>query len=89
MFFGNDEKTIKEAVKAILDNKLVAIPTETVYGLAANALSEKAVNLIYKAKGRPNDNPLIIHLSEISDVENTPNFLRQQNFWQKNFGQVL
>lgn len=86
MFFGNDEKTIKEAVKAILDNKLVAIPTETVYGLAANALSEKAVNLIYKAKGRPNDNPLIIHLSEISDVEKYAEFpetakLLAKKFW--------
>lgn len=44
--------------------KLVAIPTETVYGLAANALDETAVRAIFAAKGRPQDNPLIVHLAE-------------------------
>ena len=43
---------------------LVAIPTETVYGLAANALAPIAVKKIFEAKGRPGDNPLIVHISE-------------------------
>lgn len=50
-------------IKAVFDaDGLVAIPTETVYGLAANALSESAVGKVYKAKGRPSDNPLIVHI---------------------------
>ncbi|MEG2038685.1 MAG: L-threonylcarbamoyladenylate synthase [Oscillospiraceae bacterium] len=49
---------------------LVAIPTETVYGLAADCLNPVAVENIFKAKGRPNDNPLIVHLAEIEDVTN-------------------
>lgn len=69
MFTGNDEKSVNKAVRALLDGKLVAIPTETVYGLAANALSGKACSLIYKAKGRPSDNPLIIHIADIKDAE--------------------
>ncbi len=49
--------------------EVVAIPTETVYGLAANALNEEAVKKIFEAKGRPQDNPLIVHISEIYDME--------------------
>ena len=52
---------------------LVAIPTETVYGLAANALDPAAVKKIYEAKGRPSDNPLIVH---ISSVEQWPELVR-------------
>lgn len=48
---------------------IVAFPTETVYGLGANALDEKAVNSIFKAKGREQDNPLIVHLSKAEDME--------------------
>ena len=47
---------------------LVAIPTETVYGLAANALDGDAVKKIYRAKGRPSDNPLIVHISRFSQL---------------------
>ncbi len=47
---------------------LVAIPTETVYGLAANALDEKAVRAIFEAKGRPQDNPLIVHISDMEMI---------------------
>ena len=46
----------------------MAIPTETVYGLAANALSGEAVKKIFEAKGRPQDNPLIVHVTDISEV---------------------
>ncbi|MCI8497546.1 MAG: threonylcarbamoyl-AMP synthase [Clostridiales bacterium] len=48
---------------------LVAIPTETVYGLAANALDETAVGHIFEAKGRPQDNPLIVHIARLEDWE--------------------
>ncbi|OLY83224.1 Threonylcarbamoyl-AMP synthase [Smittium mucronatum] len=53
------------SVSCILNHEIIAIPTETVYGLAANALSEKAVRKIYEAKGRPSDNPLIVHVSSL------------------------
>ncbi|KAJ2900220.1 hypothetical protein IWW38_000640 [Coemansia aciculifera] len=46
-------------------NRCIAIPTETVYGLAANALDSSAVGMIYSAKGRPSDNPLIVHVSSV------------------------
>ena len=48
----------------IREGKLVCFPTETVYGLGANALDEKAVEGIFLAKGRPQDNPLIVHIAE-------------------------
>src|SRR6056297_32407 len=54
---------IKKAVELILQDEVVAFPTETVYGLGANALKAKAVNKIFKAKGRPSDNPLIAHIA--------------------------
>ncbi len=61
---GNlDASALKEAGDLLKDNKLVAFPTETVYGLGANALEEQAVAKIYEAKGRPSDNPLIMHIS--------------------------
>lgn len=61
----NDE-CLAEAGKILSGGGLVAIPTETVYGLAANALDENASKKIYAAKGRPSDNPLIVHISELS-----------------------
>ena len=57
-----DEKTPAVAAKIIREDGLVAIPTETVYGLGANGLSEDAVAKIFLAKGRPQDNPLILHI---------------------------
>ncbi len=59
---------IKEAAQIIKKGGLVAFPTETVYGLGANALNDEAVRSIYKAKGRPSDNPLIVHVSSIEQV---------------------
>lgn len=64
------EGQIEEAARLLLDNELVAIPTETVYGLGANGLSEEAVSKIYKAKGRPSDNPLILHVPHKDYVDN-------------------
>lgn len=57
------------AAELICDGKLVAIPTETVYGLGANGLNEEAVLHIFEAKGRPQDNPLILHISEPKELE--------------------
>ena len=56
------------AGEIIKNGGLVAFPTETVYGLGANALSSEAVKSIYKAKGRPSDNPLIVHIAEKEDI---------------------
>lgn len=59
-----EEQTwLKEAEKVLKEGGLVGIPTETVYGLAANALDETAAAKIYAAKGRPSDNPLIVHIA--------------------------
>lgn len=55
-------KTIKKAGEILLEGGLVAFPTETVYGLGANALLDESVENIFKAKGRPQDNPLIVHI---------------------------
>lgn len=59
---------ITQAAEIIKDGGLVAFPTETVYGLGANALDPEAVAKIYEAKGRPSDNPTIVHISQASDV---------------------
>lgn len=63
-----DTVAINRAGVFLREGKLVAFPTETVYGIGANALLEDAVTGIYKAKGRPSDNPLIVHIGEIKDV---------------------
>lgn len=63
------EKELKEAAEIIKRGGLVAFPTETVYGLGANALDSSASEKIYKAKGRPSDNPLIIHIADKKDYE--------------------
>jgi len=66
---GLDERKIKVAGRFILKGKLVAFPTETVYGLGADALNEEAVRRIFEAKGRPADNPLIVHIADFSDLK--------------------
>lgn len=63
------EDELKEAAEIIKKGGLVAFPTETVYGLGANALDEKAAEKIYSAKGRPSDNPLIIHIAREEDYD--------------------
>ena len=62
-------ENVEAAAKIIKDGGLLGIPTETVYGLGANALDETAVLHIFEAKGRPQDNPLIIHIPEASWLE--------------------
>ena len=63
-----DEQSVALAGNLLRNGEVVAIPTETVYGLAANAFDSKAVEKIFRAKGRPMDNPLIVHISDISQV---------------------
>ncbi|WP_087037479.1 L-threonylcarbamoyladenylate synthase [Thermococcus litoralis] len=65
---GINWEKIKIAARFIREGKLVAFPTETVYGLGADALNENAVKRIFEAKGRPPDNPLIIHIAEFDQV---------------------
>lgn len=64
-----DIDKLKIAAEILKNDGTVAFPTETVYGLGANALSKEAVEKIFKAKGRPSDNPLIIHIAHPSDIE--------------------
>lgn len=82
-----DESILEKVKKHILNDELVAIPTETVYGLGANGLSSNACEKIFEAKNRPKDNPLILHISDYEMMEQlvygldeeTKNFLN--NFW--------
>ena len=66
----NKEEIYSKLTKYYKNGKLVAIPTETVYGLSANAMDDDAIGKIYEAKGRPSDNPLIVHFYEMSQLDN-------------------
>src|ERR1700761_1114629 len=57
------QKAVRRAVELLRAGQVVALPTETVYGLAANALDEKAVAKIFEIKGRPHINPVIVHVA--------------------------
>lgn len=63
------DEVILKAAELLSQNQLVALPTETVYGLAANALAPKAVSKIFAAKGRPQDNPLIVHIADQAQLK--------------------
>lgn len=63
------ERLLSPAAEVLRSGGLVAFPTETVYGLGANALDPAAVKRIYEAKGRPSDNPLIVHIASIEDLK--------------------
>ena len=85
---SKDKKEIYRKLTTYYKNgKLVAIPTETVYGLSANAMDEEAVSKIYEAKGRPSDNPLIVHFYEMSQLDNIVDYSDENvkklinNFW--------
>ncbi|WP_129721605.1 L-threonylcarbamoyladenylate synthase [Xylanivirga thermophila] len=64
----NDYAVIKKAAQYIRQGEVVAFPTETVYGLGANALDGETVRKIFYAKGRPSDNPLIVHIASINEI---------------------
>ncbi len=80
-------ENIKLAAEVIKEGGLVVFPTETVYGLGANALDEVAVKKVYEAKGRPSDNPMIVHIARASDIGQTTRMLSPDivnlidNFW--------
>ena len=81
------KENIEKAAKIIRQGGLVAFPTETVYGLGADAMNAEAVGRIYEAKGRPSDNPMIVHISRASDIGQLTPMLSPQiveiidNFW--------
>lgn len=60
---------LKEAARLLRENEAVAFPTETVYGLGANAMDDEAIAKIFAAKGRPSDNPLIVHIGTKSQLD--------------------
>lgn len=64
-----DPQIIQRAGDIIKNGGLVVFPTETVYGLGGNALTQDSAEKIYKAKGRPSDNPLIVHIAELEDMK--------------------
>ncbi|MFC7685831.1 L-threonylcarbamoyladenylate synthase [Ureibacillus sp. GCM10028918] len=66
----NSEKSYAQAVDLLNNGEVVAFPTETVYGLGAVATNERGVKKIFEAKGRPSDNPLIVHIGTIEEVSN-------------------
>ncbi len=90
-----DKEKIEAAGAIIRTGGLVAFPTETVYGLGADALNPEAAGKIYEAKGRPADNPLIIHISRIEDLpeiaENVPEtaYLLAKVFWPGPFTMIF
>ena len=94
-----DEKSYKSSVNEAADilknGGIVAIPTETVYGLAASALDENAVKKVFAAKGRPQDNPLIVHIADIKEfgriAADIPNgaFECARRFWPGPLTMVL
>lgn len=87
LILKDTKENIEKAAQIIKTGGLVAFPTETVYGLGANGLDEVAAGKIYKAKGRPSDNPMILHISDISDLSKITDNISDlekklmENFW--------
>ncbi|MFC4402854.1 L-threonylcarbamoyladenylate synthase [Gracilibacillus xinjiangensis] len=67
--YSSDQQALQEAAEQVKRGELIAFPTETVYGLGADATNEEAVQKIYQAKGRPSDNPLIVHVADKSQIK--------------------
>ncbi len=84
---GRDPASVQRAAEALRAGRLLGLPTETVYGLAADADQDSAVAQIYTAKGRPSDHPLIVHVADARGVDHyardVPDFARAllQRFW--------
>ncbi len=78
---------LQEAINLIRKDEIVAFPTETVYGLGGSAFSETAVRKIYEAKGRPSDNPMIVHISDLEMLSSIVNIIPEnikklcERFW--------
>ncbi|MBQ8026918.1 MAG: threonylcarbamoyl-AMP synthase [Clostridia bacterium] len=84
---ASDAESLNEIGAILRGGGIVGIPTETVYGLAANAFDGSAVAKIFEAKGRPQDNPLIVHISDISQLDSVVSFAPEsalklaEKFW--------
>ena len=95
MLPASEPETAAVAAELIRAGELVAIPTETVYGLGANGLDEEAVKKIFEAKGRPQDNPLILHVAQAKQMElychDIPNaaWVLAEKFWPGPLTMVL
>ena len=75
------ENELNNVIEALKNNELVILPTETVYGLAANAFSDEACKKIFIVKGRAQDNPLIVHVANkemIYDITEKPNEIEEK-----------
>ena len=83
----NSKEILNKAANIIKSGGLVVFPTETVYGLGANVFDEKALAKIFSAKGRPSDNPIIVHISEKNQLEELVNNITEnqkkliETFW--------
>ena len=92
---GNYESLIKRAAEILKGEGIVAVPTETVYGLAASAFSDTAIKKVFSAKGRPQDNPLIVHISDIDMLKTVADdipdvaYICAEKFWPGPFTMVL
>ena len=88
-------KDIPKAITLLINEELVAIPTETVYGLAGNIFSEKAITSIFKTKKRPFFNPLIVHIPSVEKLDNIVAEVPEQakvladHFWPRSITLVL
>lgn len=86
---------VSRAAEILRAGGIVAIPTETVYGLAARADNPKAISDVFAAKGRPQDNPLIVHISDLSELDGVARDIPQTaftcagNFWPGPFTMIL
>jgi L-threonylcarbamoyladenylate synthase len=95
MILSASHAAIAQAAQALHDGQLVGLPTETVYGLAANATDDAAVAKIYAAKGRPSDHPLIVHVASVAQVPlfavQVPDFAQKlmAAFWPGPFTLIL
>ncbi len=67
--FSFNEQILKKTKKSLIQGEIAVLPTETVYGVAGNAYSRKAVNKIFKLKKRPKKNPLIVHYYNFDDAK--------------------
>ncbi len=87
--------SIKRAAEILKNDGVVAIPSETVYGLAASAYSDKAIKKVFEAKGRPQDNPLIVHISNMDMLYEIASFIPEialecaKAFWPGPFTMIL
>ncbi len=81
-----DAAGIAAAAEVLRGGGLVAVPTETVYGLAARADSADAVAAIYRAKGRPDFNPLIVHVPDLAAAEAKPGSMIARANWRNGSG---